>query len=56
MEILILLLILWCVVPIFICANVAESKNQSVALWVILSLMFGWFAVLILAIVPKENN
>jgi hypothetical protein len=55
MELLLLFLFVWCVIPIFLCASMAGGRKQSVALWVVLSLFFGWLAVLFLALVPKQG-
>lgn len=50
-----LIALLWSLIPIFICYSMAGRKGKSRGLWVVLSLFFGWIAVLFLAIASPEN-
>ena len=36
--------------------KIAQSKNRSVAAWVILSVFFSWIALIINAVLPPETG
>ena len=46
-------IIVWCLCS-FVCYTIAESKGRSGALWAALGILFGVFAVLVIAILPEE--
>ena len=48
-------LIVWSLIPLFICASLAGKKGKSKGLWVLLGIVFGWIAVLVLAVSASEN-
>ena len=57
---LLLIMVLWSwetlfLIPILTCCSMAGRKGKSRALWVVLSLFFGWIAVLFLAIASPED-
>ncbi len=41
--------------PLLICVNMAEKKGKSKGLWAFLSLVCGWFAVVVLAAAVSER-
>jgi len=45
----------WSLIPLFICASIAGKKGKSKGLWVLLGIIFGWLAVLGLAISASEK-
>lgn len=56
---LLILLVLLCGIflPFIINANLAKSRGKSVALMLLLTLIFSWIVTLILAFMPKvEEN
>ena len=46
---------LWSVLPLIICSSMAKRKGKSRALWILLAILFGWIAVLFLAIAASEH-
>lgn len=54
MELFILVFI-FVIAPILICANLADNKARSVIPWVLVSLFFGWLAVLVLACLSDKT-
>jgi len=52
----IVLLLGWVVPPLFICYSMASKKGKSKGLWLLLAVIFGWIAVLILAIAAPEKR
>ena len=48
--------IVWSVLPLIICYNVAGRKGKSQGLWVLLAIIFGWIAVLCLAMASTERK
>lgn len=53
--VLLLMALLWSLIPILICYSMAGRRGKSRGLWVVLSLFFGWIAVLFLAIASPEK-
>ena len=51
----ILAVFLWSVLPLMICSSMAKRKGKSRALWILLAIIFGWIAVLFLAIAAPEH-
>ncbi|GEM_PF-6004952 len=49
------LVLLWSVLPLILCARMAGRKGKSRALWILLAIVFGWIAVLFLAIAAPEK-
>jgi len=52
-----LYLIFWLAVwilPMIICNNQAKKKNRSTGNWILLAVLFGWFAVLAIFIAGTE--
>lgn len=54
-AIFLLILVVWGLIPLFICYSMAGRKGKSRGLWVFLGLIFGWIAVLFLAIAAPEK-
>ena len=54
--ILILVVIFLWFVPIFLCVWLAKKKGKDTIVWAILGLFFGLIALLILAILPTEDQ
>lgn len=48
-------LLVWSIIPLFICASMAGRKGKSKGLWVFLAILFGWIAVLVLAAAASEK-
>jgi len=48
-------LVVWSLIPLFICSSMASRKGKSKGLWVFLGILFGWLAVLVLAASASEN-
>jgi len=48
-------LIVWDLLPIIICYSMAKRKGKSRVLWVLLAAIFGWLAVLFIAIAAPER-
>ena len=48
-------IIVWCICS-FICYSIAESKGRSGALWAALGILFGIFAVIVIALMPSQNE
>ncbi len=46
----------WWVFPIIICLSMAGRKGKSPVLWLVLSIIFGWVAVLALASALPEDS
>jgi len=44
------------ILPFIINANLAKSRGKSVALMLLLTLIFSWIVTLILAFMPKVDN
>ena len=47
-------LIVWCLCA-WGCYTIAKSKGRSEALWAVLGILFGVFAVLAIAILPENK-
>lgn len=47
--------LIWSVVPLFICYSMARKKGKSRGLWLLLGIVFGWIAVLFIAIASPEK-
>jgi hypothetical protein len=50
-----LIALVWSLVPLFICSSLAGRKGKSRGLWVFLGLIFGWLAVLVIAVSSSEK-
>jgi hypothetical protein len=50
-----LIALVWSLVPLFICASLAGRKGKSRGLWVLLGIVFGWLAVLVIAVSSSEK-
>ena len=48
-------LVFWSLLPLIICYRVAGRKGKGRGLWVFLSIIFGWIAVLVLAASASER-
>lgn len=48
--------VVWSLLPLIICYNVAGRKGKSQGLWVLLAIIFGWIAVLFLAMASTERK
>ena len=46
-------LVIW-IFPIIICNNQAKKKNRSTGNWILLAVLFGWFAVLAILVVETS--
>ena len=46
-------LAIW-IFPVIICNNQAKKKNRSTGNWILLAVLFGWFAVLAIFIAGTE--
>ncbi len=56
-EILIIVFILAIViVPFFLAYSLAKKKNRSIAGWMAGTFFFGWFAVLVLALLSDNRE
>lgn len=56
-EFIIILVIFGAVIlPFIINANLAKSRGKSVALILLLTIIFSWIVTLILAFMPKVEN
>lgn len=53
--IILLVALVWSLIPLFICYSLAGKKGKSRGLWVVLGLIFGWLAVLFIAISSSEK-
>jgi hypothetical protein len=53
--ILIVAILIWSILPLFICYSLAGRKGKSRALWLLLGIIFGWVAVLFIAIAAPEK-
>ena len=42
------------ILPMIICNNQAKKKNRSTGNWILLAVLFGWFAVLAIFIAGTE--
>ncbi len=42
-------LLVWSLIPAFICLELSGKQGKSQGLWVVLGVLFGWIAVLVLA-------
>ena len=51
-----LLIISFILLPFFINISLARSRDKSITLMVILTLLFSWLVTLILAFVPKAQK
>ena len=47
-------LLVWCLCS-WACYSIAKSKGRSEALWAVLGILFGVFAVLAIAILPENK-
>jgi len=52
---LVLIGLLWSLLPLIICYSMAGRKGKSRGLWLLLGIIFGWIAVLFLAIASPER-
>ncbi|HBF42867.1 MAG TPA: hypothetical protein DDW42_04415 [Desulfobacteraceae bacterium] len=52
-ELIIVLTILAGILPFFINARLAKSRGKSVALMLLLTLIFSWIVTLVLAFMPR---
>ena len=50
-----IIIVVWSLIPLFICASMAGKKGKSKGLWVLLGIIFGWLAVLGLAVSASEK-
>ena len=39
---------IWAVVPMIFCWKIAKQKDRDPIIWLLLSLLFGWLALLVL--------
>ena len=46
-------LMIW-ILPVIICNNQAKKKNRSTGNWILLAVLFGWFAVLAVFVAGTE--
>ena len=46
-------LAIW-ILPMIICNNQAKKKNRSTGNWILLAVLFGWFAVLAILVVETS--
>ncbi len=53
---LVFVLALFLLLPAIICAGLAPDRGRSGGLWFVLGLIFGWVALLVLAVVPAETS
>lgn len=53
--IILLVAVVWSLIPLFICSSMASRKGKSRGLWILLGLIFGWLAVLVLAVSGSEK-
>jgi uncharacterized paraquat-inducible protein A len=44
------------VVVLVMCVRMARNRNRSKGLWFVLGCVFGWFAVLVLACLPRVED
>ena len=54
MEILLLVLVFWSVVPMLICGFMLEAKGRNNCLGVLFAFFLGWIAVIVCALVPDN--
>jgi cell division protein FtsW (lipid II flippase) len=54
MEI-IIVLVIWAAFAV-LCAEMARTRNRNTAVWAIMGLLFGVFAVIVLALIGKSDN
>jgi hypothetical protein len=47
--------VVWSLIPLMICSSMAGRKGKSRGLWILLAIIFGWIAVLFLAIAAPEH-
>ncbi|MCK5827587.1 hypothetical protein KAH43_03595 [Candidatus Bipolaricaulota bacterium] len=47
--------LLWSLLPLIICSRVAGRKGKSRGLWMLLAIIFGWIAVLFIAVSATEK-
>jgi hypothetical protein len=50
------LLAIFYLLPLVIVIRLAPQRSGSLWLWIILSLIFGWIAVLVLAVLPRSTG
>jgi len=55
LGIILLITLVWSLIPILICSALAGRKGKSRGLWVFLGLIFGWLAVLVIAVSSSEK-
>jgi hypothetical protein len=55
LGIILVIALVWSLVPLFICVSLAGRKGKGRGLWGFLSLVFGWLAVLVLAVASPEK-
>ena len=55
LGIILVIALVWSLVPLFICSSLAGRRGKSRGLWAFLSLIFGWLAVLFIAVASPEN-
>ena len=55
LTLLLVLGVFWALLPLIICRRVARRKGKSVGLWMLLAIVFGWVAVLFIAVSASEK-
>jgi len=53
--VILIIAVVWSLVPLVICSSMARRKGKSRGLWILLAIIFGWIAVLFLAIAAPER-
>ena len=54
--VILILMLGWCLVPVFVCHSMARRKGRDPALWAVLGFFCGWIGVAILAISGPETR
>ncbi len=50
-----ILVFIFVILPILVCSNIADNKGRNIPIWVLLSLLFSWLAVLIIACLSDKT-